>query len=223
MLRILWLSLKEVYGRRRYIVIFGIVFVISLSIQMYLLLSKVPWNALWINGSSIYNLLQLILNVAYSVVLGVAVSMFFYIIGRRKRIQKSTTYGALSSTVLALIFTGCYVCGVILLPILGMALSVAVLPLRGLEIKILALLLLVYSVYEFSLNIAGTCSRVKKKVIELREGRLIIYKKWGWAVVRGVTPFISIAIFLGMVLLLPRVSGVDKVNFEENMCSIQEN
>jgi hypothetical protein len=66
---------------------------------------------------------------------------------------------------LGILAPGCAACGVGLLSLIGLGAAVAVLPYNGLEISIVAILIMVYSIYHFSLHV-NSCSMkpVKKKI-----------------------------------------------------------
>ena len=61
--------------------------------------------------------------------------------------RKKTSMVGIITSIISLIVSGCAACGLVFLPIIGISISTAFLPLQGLEIKILALIMLVYTVW----------------------------------------------------------------------------
>jgi len=71
----------------------------------------------------------------------------------------TVTPSTLTGTLAAAVASGCPVCGAWLLPLFGIAGSLAVFPFQGLELRVLAILLLAYSILRSADVINGVCRK----------------------------------------------------------------
>ncbi len=75
---------------------------------------------------------------------------------------------ALGAFGVSLLTTGCYACGSLLLPSLGIVSSITTLPFGGLEIKIATTLILMHAVYSLNKKYLGTCDVPSVKYMKIR-------------------------------------------------------
>lgn len=140
--------------------VFAIISVASFVILYYFMLYSVYKNSLQVfiqmNGLN-YAFLSLVFNAIISVFIGTFVSLFNY----RMRIMKNYGYTGSIGAIVGGFAAGCPTCGAFLFSLIGFPLALMRLPFRGLELKVLSILLLLVSIHFMSLNIYKY--RVKKR------------------------------------------------------------
>lgn len=209
-----YFALKKLFEQKQYIIVFLLVFLVSIALYTYLLLKNVTWDLLWKMNSPYYNVLQISLNIAISLLLGMAISMLVYIVRNKKKGEGLTTLGAITSILFSAATTGCYVCGALLLPTVGITASLKALPFGGLEVKILSLGILYYSIFEYSKSILGLCKVNHAKFLLLQKGKIIVtFSKEAFL---NLKPLFLIAGFLILIYLLPFVPDKYKLNFRNS-------
>ncbi len=162
----------------------------------YILLSQATTFRILISqNTEFYNWASVILSVTTAVLFGISLAMLAYILRKRKENIKEAAPSSFFGTVFGALASGCPVCGAWLLPLLGVAGSLAVFPFQGLEIKVLAIALLAFSISQSSNIILGVCkpSDSKKRVLA------------------GVG---VVLVFLIILFLLPNVPEKYKVKFQ---------
>lgn len=150
-------TISNVLEERVYI--FTIVSLVSFTILYYLMLYNVSQKSLEIfiqmNGLN-YTFLSLILNVVIAVLIGTFVTLLNYRMESKNGIIGNI--GALIGGFSA----GCPTCGAVLFSLIGFPLVLMSLPFRGLELKVLSIMILAVSVYLMSLKVCNTC-RIKRR------------------------------------------------------------
>lgn len=208
-------GLKQVYSSS--IVYYFMTLLTALNvlfIYYFVLTRTTTWEVFWQSNIAVYNYLQIILSLANAVLIGILLSMFFYILEKRKAALGGSLLEALGSLVYSVAATGCPVCGAILLPTLGVAASLTALPLGGLEIKSLTLLLLIYVAYDYSKNILGLCPARKVRLISFRKGYVEFnFKK---EVLEDLKPILVFVGFVIIIYLLPKLPTSLKVDFRKS-------
>ncbi len=180
-------------------------------INYVVLLQTTTWEVFWYSNVLIYNLLQIFLTVLLSFFGGVAIAMVIYIFDERIKAHESSLLSEVVALVFSLGATGCTVCGAILLPLLGIAASLTALPLGGLEIKVLSLALLLYSLYDLSSHVLGLCKITKEKLIRFEQGAIEL--NINRETLASLKPFVAVLLFLVAVYSLPTIGKYYRIDF----------
>lgn len=190
-------SLKSVFKNPIYIVLATSLGLNFLALD-YILFSKATTFRVFIaQNVAFYNWASLILSIVIAVLFGISITMLIYILKKRKKEAKESAPTSLLGTVFGAIASGCPVCGAWLLPLLGVAGSLAVFPLQGLEIKVLAIGLLIYSISQSVNIVLGICKPSESKN-------------------RNLLTFGVFLVFIAILLLLPRLPQEYKVKFQKS-------
>jgi hypothetical protein len=128
-----------------------------LALDYILLTQTTSFRIMAAQNIALFNGAQLTLSILTALLLGISTAMLVYIFRQARADGAAATPGTVSGTIVAAIASGCPVCGAWLLPLLGIAGSLAVFPLQGLEIRLLAVGLLIYSILRSSNVILGIC------------------------------------------------------------------
>jgi hypothetical protein len=190
----------------------GISLTLNLLLAYYLIfLQTTTLEVFFASNKAIYNWSSIILTVLNAVLFGIALAMAAYVLRKRSRPALGETGNGFFAAAFGAISTGCPVCGAWLLPLLGIAGSLAAFPLQGLEIKLLSIFLLFYSIYESSKSIAGSCPVPAEKLLAWgeRDLTLTLNRK----TVSQLKPAVVIAASLILVYLLPQLPPKYKVSF----------
>ena len=139
-------NIKLVYKNKKYLILFIVISLVSFIVLYYLTFYFTTPRALRSMEGSFYLYFTFISNIIISILFGLNVSILVQRFRTKAKIAKE---GSLSgSGVLAGAFaSGCPVCGSLLLPLIGISGGLTVFPFRGLELKALAVSLMVISTY----------------------------------------------------------------------------
>jgi len=169
-------SLKQIF-KNKFNIFLIVVLTVAISYLYYLVIdSSLPFEIFIKVNDPEFVIFQILFSVVNSFLTAISLVLFIEIIRERKKGQKS----GILSTLIALGFsigtTGCYVCGSILLPFIGIATSFASLPFGGLEIKFITALLLIYSIRQLLKVYSGLCEirPDKKYILGIGENKLKI-------------------------------------------------
>ncbi len=148
-------TLKSVYENLSMKVLSLSLFISFMLLDYFLLTRTTSWERFIQDNNPVYIWLTIGLSIINNILIGVVITTLVYVFEKVK--QKTHTELANSSmgVFLSLISVGCAVCGGFLLPIFGIAASLTAFPFQGLEIKVLSILLLLYSFNILSLRING--------------------------------------------------------------------
>lgn len=156
-------NIKLIYTNKKYLVISILISIITFIALYYLTFYYTTPRALRSMEGSFYLYFTFISNFIISLLFGLNVSIILQRISMKtKAIKESSLSG---SGVLAGAFaSGCPVCGSLLLPLIGISGGLAAFPFRGLELKALAVSLMLVSTY-FVLknNKCDTCKDINEK------------------------------------------------------------
>ncbi len=215
-MRIIKKALKLVFTSATAWVLAISLFVNVLFLYYFILLQTTTWQVFWQSNIAVYNWLQVVLSVVVAALTALALTMFVYILEFRDKKQKRQ--GSILETLAALLFssaaTGCTVCGAFILPTIGIAASLTALPLAGLEIKFLSILLLVYSIYEYSRILAGVCPPLKQQLFELKKGNVVL--NLNKTTLPQLKPFVILLAFVLIVYSLPKLPAKWRLDFRKN-------
>ncbi len=168
----------------------------------YILLSQATTFKILISqNTEFYIWVSMILSVIIAALFGISLTMLAYILKKRKENLKESAPSSFFGTIFGALASGCPVCGAWLLSLFGVAGSLAVFPFQGLEIKLLAVALLVFSIFQSSNIILGICkAKDSKKRIIAGAGVVLV--------------------FLIILFLLPNIPEKYKVKFQRTGVSV---
>ncbi|MFN4212733.1 MAG: hypothetical protein ACK4FL_02085 [Microgenomates group bacterium] len=150
---------EKIYRRFSFIVLTFSLFLIFSLLDYFLLTRTTSWERFLTDNNRLFVFLTINLGVLNNILIATALTFLVYIIEERQRLLTTTT-NTVIGVFLSLISVGCAVCGGFLLPVLGIAASLTAFPFQGLEIKVLSIGLLLFSLREMSFKIAGVFSGV---------------------------------------------------------------
>ncbi len=178
--------------------ILGVSFLLNFLALDYIILNQsTTIRILSGQNTAFYNWTTLGLSVVTAVLFAVSAVMLVFIIKQRQGNAKEAAPTSVFGTFFGAIASGCPVCGAWLLPLFGIAGSLAVFPFQGLEIKVLAIVLLTISIFQSTNVILGICKPGNK----IR--RLII------------TVLVILAI-VSLLFVLPRLPAQYKFKFQQS-------
>ncbi len=157
--------IKLVYKNKKYLLLSIFIFLITFMLLYYLTFYFTTPEALRNMEGTFYFYFTFVSNFIISILFGLNTSIILYKIRLKNKIIKDSSLSG--SGILAGAFaSGCPVCGSFLLPLIGISGGLAAFPLRGLELKALAVSLMLISTY-FVLKNSNKCdscenSEVKK-------------------------------------------------------------
>ena len=99
--------------------------------------------------------------IVLSLLTGILFSLVLYKINLRKNISSKTSILGGTGMLLGIFVPGCVACGLGLAAFFGLAASFATLPLKGLEISILAIIILTISIFRFSYTLQDNVCSIK--------------------------------------------------------------
>jgi hypothetical protein len=198
---------------------------VFVSILYYLALtSNIDFQTFAKVNSTVYVISQIVLSLLNAILIGLSLAMFLYVF--RQRLVQTNNFNViqtLGSLFLSIFTTGCYVCGSILLPVVGITTSFATLPFGGLEIKFLTILMLLYSIREFSKSILQICEIKKYKTYKL--AGTVSNLTFNLSFFDKLKPFVITLTFVVLIFSLPYIlpnvnTGFNKVNADA--CTLEK-
>ncbi|HRN69689.1 MAG TPA: hypothetical protein PLS49_00765 [Candidatus Woesebacteria bacterium] len=192
-------ALKLVFKERKLKAIALLVFITVMAFYFIAIELSVSFDMFLKVNSILFIVVQLILSILNAIFAAVAISFTLYVFRLQKLSGGLSSIQSIASFVVAVGTTGCYVCGTLLLPIVGISSAFAGLPFAGLEIKVITLLLFFVSIWELTPRILGICKLDKLYKLKIGNKSLTISNNW----LRNLR-FISLSLFLvSLVFLLP--------------------
>ena len=174
-----------------------------LLLYYFLLIQKTTWDAFWQSNTAFYAWAQIILSIINAILIGVSISMLLEVIKEKKKSSKTSFLQTFTSLLFSAAATGCSVCSAFLLPLLGIAASLTALPFGGLEIKLLSILLLIYTIYEYAKITSGLCKIPKEKIISFEKNQIEL--KINKETLPQLRSLALLIIFVVIVYALPRL------------------
>ncbi len=184
-----------------------------LLVYLLLFLSATNFETFFISNTSLYIAAAMALTAMIALLGGIALAQAIYIAHTRQALWRAqgTARGLFGAGIGAL-SVGCPACASLLLPALGIAGSLAIFPLGGLEIKLLSLIILVDAIWEGSRIIAGVCPPMQSRLFSTDdENRLVI--NVNRQTLRQLKPVALIAAAVLAVYLLPMVPAQYRASF----------
>ncbi|HRN69839.1 MAG TPA: hypothetical protein PLS49_01530 [Candidatus Woesebacteria bacterium] len=215
-------AFKLIYKEKRFKLITLLVFAAVIVLYFMAIELSVSFDMFIKVNSKIFIVFQLVLSLLNALFAAFAITFTLFIF----RLQKVTgglgSVQAIASLVVAIGTTGCYVCGSLLLPIVGISSAFAGLPFAGLEIKAITLILFALSIWELTPRVLGVCKL--DKLYKLKMGRKILsISNNSLRNLRFIT--LSI-IFTSLILVLPNIMPKDTksgINQNSYFCEVKEN
>ncbi len=192
----LWRGARETLGAgASYKVLFVSLMVNFLALDYIILSQSTTLRLLFAQNIELYNYASVVLSLLNALFFALSVTMLVYLFEKRRRRSAEAAPTTLAGAIFAALASGCPVCGAWGLSLLGIAGSLAVFPWQGLEIKAMALFLLVFGAAQAADNIAGLCDR---------RGAL---RRWAAAL-------IVIAVLSALLYFLPELDSDKKSKFQ---------
>ncbi|BCX14154.1 MAG: hypothetical protein KatS3mg085_686 [Candidatus Dojkabacteria bacterium] len=156
---------KSVLGERKWFTFFIITTVIILGMYSIAIEFSVSINMFIMANSSIFIILQIVLSVLNAVFGGLAITFIFFLFSKQKQFNGLSSIQSTSSLIFTVGTSGCYICGSLLIPVAGISSAIGTLPFGGIELKILALILFLISLFETAPKILGICDLNKSYIL----------------------------------------------------------
>ena len=155
---------KLVYNNKKYIIISILISLATFIALYYLTFYYTTPIALRSMEGSFYLYFTFASNFIISILFGLNVSIIMHKISMKTKVAKDSSLSG-SGVVAGAFASGCPVCGSLLLPLIGISGGLAAFPFRGLELKALALALMLVSTYFVlkSNNKCDLCENVEVK------------------------------------------------------------
>lgn len=148
----------SIIKRKKYWIPGAILATMLFGISYYLMVKNVAFKSMAIYAEMSgfwYTIFSLAMSLVIAILAGIYLALFLFrrnLIKEKKNLRHTAT-GA-GGTATALLASGCPSCGAPVFAIFGFPLALTSLPFRGLEIKLLSILLLALSIYLLIENIA---------------------------------------------------------------------
>ena len=157
-------NIKLVYNNKKYLLISTLISLVTFIALYYLTFYYTTPRALRSMEGLFYLYFTFASNFIISILFGFNVSMLLHRIRMKNKAVKESSLAG-SGALAAAFASGCPVCGSLLLPLIGISGGLAAFPFRGLELKALALALMLVSTYFVlkSNNKCDLCENVEVK------------------------------------------------------------
>ncbi len=166
-----------------------------LALDYAIFTQSTTFTIFFAQNSSLYIWLSIIFSTIIALLFGIAMAMLIYVLKQKKEGADSAMGGGFFGASFGAIASGCPVCGAWLLPLFGIAGSLAAFPFQGLEIKALAIILLLYSIHQSSKSVLGLCSPNRRRPI--------------------LITLAIIALFIGLLYALPKLPAQYKLGIAQ--------
>lgn len=157
-------KIKSVYASKKYLYLSVLISLATFIALYYLTFYYTTPKALYTMEGAFYSYFTIISDLIISILFGFNVSLLLHQIKSNSKIAKESSLAG--SGVLAGAFaSGCPFCGSLLLPLIGVSSGLVVFPFRGLELKALAVSLMLVSTYlVLKNNKCDSCRNVKGNI-----------------------------------------------------------
>lgn len=154
---------------------FGSIFLASILLYFLAITSVVPFDYFLNHNPSWIIFLQALFIFINSLLTAIALVMFLKVFRNKKAENKTSIIGTILALFFSVFSTGCYVCGTVLFPAIGLGSSFATMPLGGIEVKIITAAMLIYSVNLLSNNVLGICKVFSNKKFSFKTSGLVLF------------------------------------------------
>jgi hypothetical protein len=218
------MKIKKLITKSKFIeiIIFLAVSSISLFAYYYAITMHVSFAIFLKANSPAFIILQIVLSIANSLLMAYAIVLMYRLFTIYSQISGKSVINTGFSLIFSVATTGCYVCGNILFPSLGLLGAFASMPFGGLEIKVITLLLIAYSIVDLKKKINMGCKTSNNsKYIVLKyydkQFKLRMFE------LRSLMPLIITCVLLIVSINLSKISPIEikpMVNYSDSqMCT----
>lgn len=165
---------RQLFKNRRTTTTFVVGTFVLLGFYYYAVVQSVPFSTFLRSNSPLFIFLQILLSFINALLGAAGVTLVGQLFRQQQQNGSMNVFQSAVALFLSVATTGCYVCGSILLPSLGIASSLAALPLGGLEVKLITAGLLLYSLRDLHRKLLGICEIPRPLVVKLELGE----KNW---------------------------------------------
>ncbi len=195
-------GMKKTYADFVFIILAISLAINFLALDFVIFTRSTTFTVFFAQNSLLYIWLSFALSIIMAILFGIAISMLIFVLKQKKEGAGNAAGSGFFGAGFGAIASGCPVCGAWLLPLLGIAGSLAAFPLQGLEIKALAILLLIYSIHSSAKAALGLCTT----------------KRWRALLVL----FAILALFVGILFALPKLPAQYKFGISQKTYSAVE-
>lgn len=178
---------------------------------LLILLQSTTFTVFFVSNTVAYSTASIVLTLLIALLGGAAVSQTVYIFTLHRAHRGQGSARSAFGAGFGLLSAGCPSCASLLLPVLGIAGSLAVFPLGGLEIKLMALIILADAFWEGSRVMAGVCPAVRPQLIRVKEDRFEV--DLSWPAISRLKPVAMLSVFTAALFILPRLPAQYRVDF----------
>jgi hypothetical protein len=207
-------SIKYSFKSRSNYLLGFVVFAVSMFLYYWAIIQTVSFD-FFVNHNPLF---IVIAQITLSIINALLISLSFIFFREIFKTKQSEGGVNLLQAIAALFFsvasTGCYVCGSVLLPAIGIAASITSLPFGGLEIKLLTVFLLLYSVRNLARQLTGYCEIKNYKTYKLTSGSVSFKVNFGF--IESFKPLAITSAFVILILALPSLMPTDFQIFDVN-------
>lgn len=197
-------SLMQVLTIRGNRILLGLLTLLISSTYYLALTANVSLSNFFLHNSASFIIGQIGLSLFNAIFAAFAIVLLVDLLKQKQQRSTTNIFQTGLSLGASIITTGCYVCGSLLIPGIGVAAGLAFLPFGGLEIKIATLILLSYSVYDLSKKKQGLCAIPARKMITIKLQDQIILsinlKAW-----QRFTPAFLVYSATALIFILPGI------------------
>lgn len=204
-------SLKQVFSDPLYFFLAASSGANLLALYYFIFKQSTTFAVFFSSNNAFYNWSAIVLTIINAAFFGIALSLIAFILKKRMIGAAPGAGNSFFGAFFGAISSGCPVCGAWLLPILGIAGSLAAFPLQGLEIKLLSIFLLSFSINESAKSIAGLCPAPKKRLLSWDKKHFTL--KFNKENLSQLRPAFVILISLLIVYSLPHLPQKYKISF----------
>lgn len=182
-----------------------------LLLYLVLFLQSSTFEVLFLSSTAPYLVATIVLTPLIALLGGIGVTQAVYILSNRLAARRGQGVArGIAGAGFGALAAGCPSCASLLLPLLGIAGSLAAYPLGGLELRLFALIVLADALWENSRVVAGVCPTFQTVFARMEDDALVLNFN---DVVRQLKPALLIVFFVLMVYILPFVPAEYRVSF----------
>lgn len=194
-------TILELLKNKKNLIFFIIVYLSFTYSYFFALTQQVSLSVFLRNNSFLFVVSQIILSLINSLLGSLCLLLIVRVFKERRNQEKTSFIQVFSALLISIITTGCYVCGSVLFPVVGLAASFATLPFAGLEIKFITGIFLFYSLNQLLKNYKGICDIESPKQYKLSLGSKSFSFKLKY--LQRAKPLLITSIFIILVFALP--------------------
>lgn len=153
-------GIKFVFDNWKYKLCSMIVGLSIFGFLYYFLVADVAEQSIWTSvmmSGPVFVTLSIVFILLTSILSGILFSMIFFQFNNFKKSEKRGFFGFVGSGFAAF-GVGCPTCGAFLFGLVGLPLALTYFPFKGLEIQLLGIVVLLFSIYMTGKSIHGKCS-----------------------------------------------------------------